>query len=111
MQRRTSRDTLRSLRITLQKLEQNFDDDKDASAMVELKRILLNRIAELELVSALASDHPDQMDTPDPAGLPATSAGGRGGRPEAAWGYKRSGNVQLDRGKIHSSSTRQSNAT
>ena len=71
MQRRTSCDTLRSLRITLQKLEQNFDDDKDASAMVELKRILLNRIAELELVSALASDHPEQMDTPDPAGLPA----------------------------------------
>ncbi len=71
MQRRSTRDTLRSLRITLQKLEQNFDANEDASAMVELKRILLNRIAELELLSALESGHPAEMDTPDPAGLPA----------------------------------------
>lgn len=68
---RPSCDTLRSLRITLQKLEQNSDGDEDASAMVELKRILLNRIAELEVVSALESEHPEELDTPDPAALPA----------------------------------------
>jgi hypothetical protein len=71
MQPRSACDTLRSLRITLQKLEQNFDPDGDASAMAELKRILLNRIAELELVGTLESRNGDQADTSDPSELPA----------------------------------------
>jgi hypothetical protein len=72
MHPRPTRDTLRSLRITLQKLEQNSDADEDASAMVELKRILMNRIAELELLSALESGNPQEVDTSDnPPALPA----------------------------------------
>jgi hypothetical protein len=80
-------DTLRSLRITLQKLEQNFDADGDASAMAELKRILLNRIAELELVGTLESRNGDQnghrADTPDPSELPAlTQSAATDGSPQ-----------------------------
>ena len=72
MQPRPTSDTLRSLRITLQKLEQNFDGDEDARAMVEVKRILMNRIAELEVVSALESGNPQKVDNSyDPSALPA----------------------------------------
>jgi hypothetical protein len=67
---RPSSDTLRSLRITLQKLEQNFEVNEDASAMTELKRILLNRISELEVVSSLESRNGHQNgDHPAPADL------------------------------------------
>jgi hypothetical protein len=45
--------TLESLRTTLQKLEQSSDSDQDEASMAELKRVLLNRIADLELSQAL----------------------------------------------------------
>jgi hypothetical protein len=48
---RPSLDTLESLRITLQKLERGLDSMQDATAMVELKRSILLRIAELEASS------------------------------------------------------------
>jgi hypothetical protein len=41
------------LRVTLQKLEHGLDAIHDASAMAELKRMVLLRIAELEAVGAL----------------------------------------------------------
>ena len=72
MDPRPPTDILRSLRITLQKLEQNHHADEEASAMAELRRILLNRIAELEVLSALESGHPPVVDTSDdPYALPA----------------------------------------
>jgi hypothetical protein len=50
---RPSKDVLESLRVTLQKLEHGLDPTHDASAMAELKRMVLLRIAELEAVEAL----------------------------------------------------------
>jgi hypothetical protein len=47
---RPSKDVLESLRVTLQKLEHGLDPTHDASAMAELKRMVLLRIAELEAV-------------------------------------------------------------
>ena len=41
-----------SLRLTLEKLEQNFDSLEDEPAMSELKRILLLQIADLEALEA-----------------------------------------------------------
>jgi hypothetical protein len=50
---------LRLLRATLQELEQGLDPIKDARAMAELKRLILLRIAELEMGdSATSSDSP-----------------------------------------------------
>ena len=46
--------TIEALRVTLQKLEQNRDA-YSSEAFAELKRIILNRIAELELTEAIAA--------------------------------------------------------
>jgi hypothetical protein len=46
---RAARDTAESLRVILELLEQSPDPDGDLPARAELKRILLLRIAELEL--------------------------------------------------------------
>ena len=50
---RPRRETIQSLRLTLQSLEQSTDPDADAQEIAELKRILLTRIADLEAVTAL----------------------------------------------------------
>jgi hypothetical protein len=50
---RPSRDTLDSLRVTLQKLEQTTDATSNRQDIAELKQILLNRIAELETLNML----------------------------------------------------------
>jgi hypothetical protein len=54
--------TLESLRVTLQKLEQTAAIAPDDIA--ELKRILLQRIAELELQFAIAPGQPQPAPTP-----------------------------------------------
>jgi hypothetical protein len=55
----SSDDILRLLRTTLQKLEHGLDPIKDARAMAELKRMILLRIAELEMGdSATSPDSP-----------------------------------------------------
>jgi hypothetical protein len=55
----SSDDVLRLLRATLQELEQGLDPIKDARAMAELKRLILLRIAELEMGDpATSSDSP-----------------------------------------------------
>jgi hypothetical protein len=50
---RPTLDTLESLRITLEKLEHSM---QDATAMAELKRAILLRIAELETADVLRTD-------------------------------------------------------
>jgi hypothetical protein len=53
MASRSSKETLESLRVTLQKLEQTTDSSSNRQDVTALKQILLNRIAELEALSAI----------------------------------------------------------
>ena len=53
MKERPAQETLESLRLTLLKVEQGAEPGQDAEAFAELKRILLQRIAELEAIQAL----------------------------------------------------------
>ena len=66
---RSSKETLESLRLTLQKLEQSTDSPSNGQDVAELKQILLNRIAELEALSAM---EPAQVESvpPAPSDLP-----------------------------------------
>ena len=48
--------TIESLRVTLQEVEQTMDAAYDSADLVELKRILLDRIAELEIAQARKSE-------------------------------------------------------
>ena len=66
---RPAQETLDSLRLTLLKVEQSAEPDKDTEAMAELKRILLHRIAELEAIEALESAGAQTADKPHPADL------------------------------------------
>jgi hypothetical protein len=50
--RRPAMELVHSLRVTLQKLEENFASTDDQTRIAELKRILLLRIADLEFVGA-----------------------------------------------------------
>jgi hypothetical protein len=50
---RPTHETLESLRVTLQKVEQTTDPASDGQDVTELKQILLNRIGELEALQAL----------------------------------------------------------
>ena len=85
MSRRPSRETIESLRLTLETLEQSTDTVTDAEGAGELKRILLARISDLEVLDALhaqssltkASDVPTAATVVDlppldltPVGLP-----------------------------------------
>jgi hypothetical protein len=53
---RPLRDTLEALRATLQNLEKGLDPTQDATVAAELKRAVLLRIAELELLDAACSE-------------------------------------------------------
>ena len=53
MNPRPTRETLDSLRITLQKLEQTAHPASNGQDIAELKQILLNRMAELEALDVL----------------------------------------------------------
>ena len=55
MSLRPTPQTLGSLRLTLQNLEQSADPTSDPQELAELKGILLRRIAELEVLDALSS--------------------------------------------------------
>lgn len=50
---RPSAELLNSLRITLQKIEENFASVENEPVISELKRIILLRIADIEAVDAL----------------------------------------------------------
>jgi|GEM_PF-3616404 len=67
---RSSRETLESLRVTLQKLEQTTDATADGRDVAELKQILLNRIAELEALNALQPPDVDLAMASAPSELP-----------------------------------------
>ena len=54
--------------MTLQKLELSTDPDQDQAALADLKTILLNRIAELEVALTLEPEA-DSASTPAPADL------------------------------------------
>lgn len=69
MTARPAQETLDSLRITLQKLEQETDPASTGQDAVELKQIMLNRIAELEALQALLPD--EVASVPAPSDLPS----------------------------------------
>jgi hypothetical protein len=69
MNLRPARETLDSLRVTLQKLEQTTDPASGAQDVAELKQILLNRIAELEALQAMQPPENDAA-APSPSDLP-----------------------------------------
>ncbi len=69
---RPAHETLESLRLTLRKVEQSAEPEQDAEALADLKRILLQRIADLEAVEALETQAVESADTqtadePNPA--------------------------------------------
>lgn len=68
MSLRAPKDTVESLRLTLQRLEQFTDPAQDLEARTELKRILLLRIADLEALEALRGDaaKPSSGEIPKP---------------------------------------------
>jgi len=59
------RETLESLRITVARLEQSSDLSTDPQEAAELKRILLARIADLEVLAALEAQSPVSTSTAD----------------------------------------------
>jgi hypothetical protein len=74
MTARSARETLESLRITLQKLEQTSDPASNREDVAELKQILLNRIAELETLHALHPEEPEVAQAPATSDLPSIAA-------------------------------------
>jgi hypothetical protein len=66
--RRPTPETLESLQATLRKLEETDSRDEDPKSISELKRVLLNRIADLELAQLLDTTNPS-ADKPDPSEL------------------------------------------
>jgi hypothetical protein len=69
MPRRPTQKTLESLHVTLQKLEQTENPVQGEESMSELKRVLLNRIADLELSKTLETGEPEAEEKPEPAEL------------------------------------------
>src|SRR3954469_24514678 len=53
MEPRPASELIQSLRLTLQKIEENFASVEDEPNIAELKRILLLRIADIEATEAL----------------------------------------------------------
>ena len=75
MSLRPTPQTLESLRLTLQNLEQSADPTSDPQELAEFKGILLKRIADLEVLDALSSQSAvspasDAQSNPTPADLP-----------------------------------------
>jgi hypothetical protein len=67
--RRPTPESLESLRLTLQKLEQTDDPGNDGASISELKRVVLNRIADLELAKKLETGVEEIDNAPGPADL------------------------------------------
>jgi len=57
-----SSELLQFLRITLQKIEENFPSQEDEPVVRELKRLLLLRVAELELAGEGKSNSTDEAE-------------------------------------------------
>jgi hypothetical protein len=69
MRRRPTPKSLELLRVTLQKLEQTSDPASGDASIADLKRVLVNRIADLELVKTLEPDDVEVDEAPEPAHL------------------------------------------
>jgi hypothetical protein len=69
MPRRPTPKTLDSLKVTLHKLEQTDSPAQGPDSMSELKRVLLNRIADLELSKTLETSDDETDEVPDRADL------------------------------------------
>lgn len=69
MPRRPTQKTLESLHVTLQKLEQTDNPGRDEESITELKRVLLNRIVDLELSKTLETGESEIENKPEPAEL------------------------------------------
>jgi hypothetical protein len=67
--RRPTLKSLESLNLTLQNLEQTQSPGKDDAGITELKRVLLNRIADLELSKTLETEDDKSDKAPEPADL------------------------------------------
>ena len=65
MTRRPTPKSLESLRVTLQKLEQTEDPDSGEHSISELKRVVLNRIADLELSKKLETGDGEADNAPE----------------------------------------------
>jgi len=63
---RPSSELIQSLRLTLQKLEENFASAEDEPNIAELKRILLLRIAEIEAVDAVNAEEANDAQLTEP---------------------------------------------
>jgi hypothetical protein len=69
MPRRPTPKSLESLHLTLQKLEQTSDPGKDDASISDLKRVLLNRIVDLELSKTFEVKDDESDKAPEPAEL------------------------------------------
>lgn len=69
MTRRPTPKSLESLRVTLQKLEQSETPDSGEHSISELKRVVLNRIADLELSKKLETVENDADNDPESGDL------------------------------------------
>jgi hypothetical protein len=67
MPRRPTADTIEVLRRTLLEVEQQLDPVSDAASIAELKRIVLQRVAELEVEQASDLQIASRLDFPQPA--------------------------------------------
>ena len=67
--RRPTLETLESLQATLRKLEETDSPGQDPKSISELKRVLLNRIADLELAQILETTDAETDKAPAPAEL------------------------------------------
>lgn len=68
---RAASQLIQSLRVTLQKIEENCANPEDEPVIAELKRILLLRIADIEAIEALKAEANRQDVGPPPtADLP-----------------------------------------
>ncbi len=69
MPQRPTPKSLESLQVTLQKLEQTSDRGRDESSIADLKRVLVNRIADLELSKTFELAEDEIGEVRDPAEL------------------------------------------
>ena len=66
MNRRPTPKSLESLSVTLQKLEQTVDPGMDDASISQLKRVVLNRIVDLELSKTLETSEDETDQAPEP---------------------------------------------
>jgi hypothetical protein len=69
MTRRPTPQSLETLRVTLQKLEQTETPDSGEHSISELKRVVLNRIADLELSKKLETTEHEADSDPESGDL------------------------------------------